>query len=266
MSAIEADIADIEASMDDEQPLSVVRGLDQLTALRQGAAAADARRVDLALCRWWHVLDEHETYRDLGAVLAADPEASVLERSWGRYWQAHARAHLVDGPEPAVKAYLPILDELATDLCAEATDLGNRLWNPMSRLWDDARFLAAYVPWAKPRFAQADEADQWEIVRRVRDHADSLADTEPLAAIGWFEELAGWDLLVDRPGPGRNAARAAHPRRSGPGRYRSAPGGGRRTAAVVRDCARGRRVAAGIQGVRARLTRAAAVGDRPRQR
>lgn len=185
-------IADIELAMDGDDPVSVVHGAEQLSALLTEVAGSEAVRVRVALCLWHHALEQHQDVAATGQTILDSSDADGLDRLWGRYWVAHARAHMNDDLESPIAAYTAILAELDDEVSAEATDLGNRAWDPQSDLWPSARFLNAYVPWAKPRFATAESRDQLVIVGRIRDHVDRLLGDDPATVIRWLDEVLSW--------------------------------------------------------------------------
>lgn len=189
-------IAVVEEPMDGDDVVSVVHGVERLRALLAEVTGPDADRVRVALCRWLRALDRPREVADRAQEILASPTAVGINRLWGRYWAAHARALLVDDAEPPMGEYGEVLDALESDLSAEATDLGNRAWSPQSRLWSTGEFLNAYVRWAKPRFATADRSDQWVIVQRISEHVDRLSDSDPATAVVWLDEVLGWPSLT----------------------------------------------------------------------
>lgn len=191
---INEQIAAIERPIDSDDPVSVVHGAERLAALLAEVKGSDADRVRVALCLWLRVLERHRDVANVAQALIDSPTATGIDRLWGRYWAANAAQQLIDDLEPPIAEYRQIVTDIGDDLSAEATDLGNRAWSLDAELWPAERFLSAFVPWAKPRFATADAPDQWVIVRRISEQAVALDDAS--ARIDWLEEVLSWPALT----------------------------------------------------------------------
>lgn len=193
--SIQEKLAAFEGSFDRGGSNPASAALTDLTELLNQTSGADTGRVRVLAARLLHDLGRHEEVLAQGQAIVVDPEADPRDLIWGRYWVAHSLGQL-SGTKGDITTHLMLLQELGNDTSAGATDLGNRLWEPMVEEWPQIEFVSQYLAWAEPRISTASPVDQDLIRTRLLSQLDAVTDSARHR--DWLERLLTWPNSADR--------------------------------------------------------------------